>query len=524
MLTWVTLPSSWNLQDVQAVLTVIIAAICAGSTFVVVRVFWMNAAYDVVCKSRRIPAHNLLSLNNIGEVTDVFWLLRFEMFSSRYARISIQSVFVILLSVTGLLSGLIARYSTQNEMLSIPRNISGILAERTLQSAIAGFTVNETFNALKNAKFPPNQLLDFLPDSNSNWDYRSAQWTNSSWSMDCTFTELQEIPNVSVQDCSENISEEVPYLINVLRDWPADAQRFYWSGSGYEYNLTQWKDYVLFLHASWGLRYENNSIFDPGDCGCPASEMSIRSFWFHFEDAPRSDSNDSSCVFTRGSVRKLSFTGASCVLSRVASAIPEDQLFNYPGAAPDVVDDQGVAARYNLQFGTDSIRESIQNVPLTVISGEELALFYQAQMIAKDTELSSRRTAFRTINAFTPVTQISLVCLVFCCIGAFLIILGAVCYYTFIIIHQEKLNRTPQSKLDWMLLLLRACVLDEDRKVLLSASYVQESGNGLLGTTTHPVNDKGGISPTAETEQFSEPQFTNPALPTNIALTSLHNR
>lgn len=488
---------NWKLQDVQAILSVIIAFLCTGGVFVLVRFFWMQAARDVITKRRTIPTHNLLSLNTVGEVVDILWLLRADFFSKQYVKIIVQSICILLLTVASLLSALIARYSTRSKMLSIPSEVSGILAERSLQSATSGITVNETYTSMSRAKFPPNQLLDFLPNTDANWEYQPEQWTNGTWSMNCSFTELQEIPNVSVQECSGDILSEFPYLYEFFSDWPDWVWRYGFDGSGYADTKEHWKDFTMFVHATWGVRYESNDIFSPGECGCPAKEMSFRSFWFHFRDAPRSNSSDAKCLFTRGPVASLHYTGASCSLKRVAPPIPEDELYLSPGAAPDVVNDDAVASGYNMQFGARGVRESMQNVSITPITGEELALFYQAHLIAKDTDLSTQRTSSRTINVYTPITQVSLTTVILCCIGAFIVLIGLTTYYFFIFHHWDALDTTPQSKLDWMTMLIKREIGEEDNKLAISTALASKDEKASSTTSTYFIqNEKGNIWPT----------------------------
>lgn len=496
MTYWLNLPASWVLQDVQAILSVILAFLFAGAVFVFVRCFWIQAARDVIFKRRSIPAHDLLSVNTVGEVIDIIWLLRADLFSREYWKIITQSICILLLTIASLMSALLARYSTRAQKLPLPREIVGIGAERTLQSTDSGLTANQSYYALKAANFPADRLLDFLPDQEAQWEYRSDEWANNTWSMNCTYTELEEIPNANVADCSGELLFEVPYLGRFFRDWPDDVWSYGWAGGGLEYNLTMWKDYGIFVHGTWGVDMYSNDLFSIGDCGCPMREMNFKTIWFHLKDAPRSNSSDNSCLFTRGPVGLLEYSTSTCKLVKNADEMTKDELFSSPGAAPDIINDRVVAAAFNMQFGARLVRESMQDLNITTIKGDELIRFYQAQLVAKDTELSRHRNDTRTIHVLIPITQVSLACLIFVCIAGTIVLIGINYYFVFLFRNMENLERTPQSKLDWMLLLIRYMTEQENRKEGISAAILPDFNTGYASSSTGPTasNDYSIVS------------------------------
>lgn len=463
----------------------------------------MRAARSIIIHKQITPTHSLLSLNTVGEIIDIIWLLRGDLFTKKYVKIVVQSACILLLTTASLLSALLARYSTRTEIQAVPRKTSGLLAERTLQSGSAGATANQTLYALKRANFPPNQLLDFLPDLDTQWQYQEDQWTNSSWSMNCTSIELTEIPHANVQDCSPNLLDQVPYLNKLFSDWPRDKWQYGWSGSGYEYNLTEWKDYNLFLFGVWGVDMYSNDIFSPGDCGCPMRELNIRVFWVHLQDVGKVDSNDTSCIFRRSPAKTLRYTGTTCHLVKNATSIPKEDLFLSTGAAPDIVLYSGIPSAYNMQYGSRLIRQSMQDLPISVLSGAEMVQFYQAYLIAKDTELSRQRRVSRTINVFLPVTQISLVCVVLCCVAGFVVFLGLVSYFVFVTRYRENLGSVPQSKLDWMVKFLR---LENEQKEVKEACFTtagSEIGTDYSTASTLVAYRTGGAALSTQNDHIT---------------------
>ena len=125
--SWVSFPPSWKLQDVQAVLNVIINALSVLGIYIFARMCWLGGARQVV-KHRNVELYALTSLNTIGEAPDVLCLLKSRILSSRYLKLLAQCFVVPSLSTTALLSGPIARFSTRRSHMVTQVEVNGTLA------------------------------------------------------------------------------------------------------------------------------------------------------------------------------------------------------------------------------------------------------------------------------------------------------------------------------------------------------------------------------------------------------------
>lgn len=81
--SWIYLPASWKLEDVQAALNVIISVLSGLGIFVFARLCWVRAAADIA-QDQSIKLSSLTTLNTIGESFDVLQLLRCKILSSTY--------------------------------------------------------------------------------------------------------------------------------------------------------------------------------------------------------------------------------------------------------------------------------------------------------------------------------------------------------------------------------------------------------------------------------------------------------
>lgn len=443
MVYWISLKPGWKLQDVQAALNVVIAFLCAGGIFVLVRYCWLLAARRVT-QQKDVPASSLLSLNTIGETIDVIWLLRRDLLSRRYHGLLLQCIAVMILTVAALMSGFTARFSTRNGTVVTNRMINGSIAQRLTGSIpFAEVETNATLYSLKNANFPQNQLLEYLPDLSNYWEYRPEQW-NSSWHLDCAYVDPTVVPNVRATGNCTGLLYEVPQVRDNWKDWGVNDSWGY-DFTGWRNNYTTYRDILIFSH---GIEYGDS---DPDLDGTWTSAR-VRTVALHLEGVPYNTSLEGTgCNFAEGPITRASYTSMTCKMTRDVAGKTKGEA--YYGAYPDAFDVIIQATAYLQHYANNFRRESSREQQITVITGQEMARFYQAYMITKDT--STAPYGMRNISVHVEVAQISLATLVVCSVAAAIILFGLCHYWLFMFRHWSHMNKTPQSKLDWMLRTLR---------------------------------------------------------------------
>lgn len=440
MTRWVSLKVGWTLQDVQAGLNVCIAFLCAGGIFVLVRYCWLLAARRVA-KSQDVPAFSLLSLNTIGETIDVIWLLRHDLFAPRYHGLLVQVVCVMLLTVATLMSGFIARFSTRYGSTVKELDVNGTIARRNTQSIpYAEVETNLTLFNLQRARFPQTQLLEYIPDHSKYWEYDQAQW-NGSWSMDCQYERSTPIPNpVATDDCSNGLWSQIPWINDNWSGWESNQSFYTYDSTGWRNNNTMYRDWLVFVH---GEQYTDwNEDFYLG--------MTVQTVAIHLQGL--NATTPEGCNFGPGDITSASYTSMSCKLTRSLGNRSYDDLINW-GAYPDVFDVDMQAGAYVQHYANRFRKESSREDKITIIEGEELAMFFQAYLITKDS--STAPFVHRNISVHVQVAQISLPCLIACSAAAGIVLSGLLNYWIFLFRHWSRLHKTPQSKLDWMLHTLR---------------------------------------------------------------------
>ena len=108
-----------------------------------------------------------------------------------------------------------------------------------------------------------------------------------------------------------------------------------------------------------------------------------------------------------------------------------------------------IAGAYEQNYQARFTQECTSNSPITVITADELARFYQTYMISQDVAYSPLVT--RTLSVEIPIVELSIAFLTVCLLAAFLLAAGLTKYIFFMLRHQTTMLVTPESKLDWML-------------------------------------------------------------------------
>ncbi len=119
------------------------------------------------------------------------------------------------------------------------------------------------------------------------------------------------------------------------------------------------------------------------------------------------------------------------------------------GAYPDHAALNFVPMAYTSYFQARFIREVNAGNATTVITPDDLIRFYQVYEITKDTQW--RYPVTRRLDIEVSLVRVSTIFLIGCAALSLTCILGIAKYGVFPIRHYRAVDRTPQSKLDWML-------------------------------------------------------------------------
>lgn len=450
MSSWATLPTSWELEDVQAVLNVIITAFSGITVFVFTRCCWSLSA-RVAARGKQVSLSSLLTLNTPGEAVDILVLLKSH--ALRHWKILAQSFVVIALSLATVLSGPIAKYSTRLTYVVSKVEVDGLLAGRTDNSmAVSQVAWNDTQTSLDRAKFPLDQLLDYMPDTRHFWVYQPEEW-NNTWSMSCKPTEFTPVNLTLTSNCSTfhdkfsgAMSHEIlPSLLT--SDWSVyGTDEFYVSDT-----LT--KDILIMLYAANYTDWEGNNGSVIGTYR--RIDMSLASV--HLHHIPRNESDDDvPCRWDAGPVGSASYTRVDCVIKRAHDGVPDPIWL----AFPDIHDVANIPSSLIANYFTRFKQESMADSAISVITPRDLQRFYQTYMITKDIQL--KRPVKRQISVEAIAVQLSTGFIaIFALLALFDLVAGALC--SFAVLHNRKaIAVIPQSKLDWLLqsIMSRATVGD----------------------------------------------------------------
>ncbi|KAJ9651931.1 hypothetical protein H2198_008827 [Neophaeococcomyces mojaviensis] len=462
MTHWISFPERFGLQDVQAYLNVLISFLCAGATFVLVRVYWQTAARRLL-SGERVLARSLFSPNTIGETIDLLALLGKDIFSRPFYKTLIQVLLVACFTLAALLSGVIARYFTQNGIIEVPRNITGVEARRSTSNTLRKSTqLHNTMSDLNRANVSLFELLNFLPDRTEPWMYRSNQWPNA-YHLECVFKPAYEMLNVqAVNNCTSTNSlyAQIPTMQSLWTTMP-DAKLWAYSyDSTYRQinsTATTFPDVFIFQHGIAMNRSDANSF---NNATFMASRLRLRTIFIHLQEAPRNSTTNTTtlCPFGVGAVPKATLTEFICNVTRDTSQVRNASM----GAYPEAFNAVSISSAYSERYSGSMLDQRTLGQNVTMVAGEELLRFYQSYLVVKDTGTSGVYGS-HLLNVQVTVAQVSIFCLIFCIAGILVVLAGLAIYAWFIVRHWEFLDIMPQSKLDWMLRSLNSDVGEAQR-------------------------------------------------------------
>ncbi|EXJ70335.1 uncharacterized protein A1O5_06403 [Cladophialophora psammophila CBS 110553] len=435
MSSWATLPRSWKLEDVQAVLNVIVTALSGITIYVFTRCCWSVSA-RVAAEGRVVPISSLLSLNTPGEAIDVLILLKSHIFS--HWIIVAQSLVVVALSITTVLSGPIAKYSTRLTHVVAQTEANGLLAGRTDNSMPDSQVAwNLTQTSLDRANFPINELLDYLPNTSDLWVYRPDEWSNS-WAMTCESTESMTVSLHLTSDCNTFTGKFGGAIEDKIFPAFLRSDYGYWESADFYVNVTLIKDLLICMYAA------NYSDWDESSSPLGTYRTVFMSMAaLHLHHARKNDSDDyAPCRFGEGPVGSASYTRVDCTVKLTNGHIQDPTWI----AFPDIKNVFTIPAAMVGNYFTRFKEESMADDEITIIRPRDLQRFYQTYMITKDTQL--KRPIKRKVSVKVVAVELSTGFIAIFTLLTLFVFIGGGAYGLFLFKHREAMESVPQSKLD----------------------------------------------------------------------------
>ncbi|KAK3315640.1 hypothetical protein B0H66DRAFT_628872 [Apodospora peruviana] len=454
--SWLTLPDSWEIENVQAVLAFIISIICAFGIWAVSHVLWKSAATGI-SRGHKTKLLSLLTLGALGDVVDTIPLLRSDLGTGLLAKLIFQCIVVTILSITAIVSGPIARISTSTgtETREVP--VTGWMATSNFHSMnSAQVKWNNTIDRLNSAGFPLDQLLDFLPDVRVDWRYRPAHW-NSTWTASCQFTDRTQIALNSTGNYTEPILDEIPAMASVFPPrvlTPGHTITSSMAGAWEEESLPNgddgWKEvlYFVFIQSSPKVAYQDEP--DPAETGRQLNYLpfNITFAVFHLHNAPSVVTDTQGFDIGIGPIEKSWYTIADCQLSRVPSRMPQylDEDTDWHVSFPWSADPLALPKAFSEFYRVETMDAAFTGGEVHHPTGQEVFRFYQAYLISKDTEF--HETVTRPVDVAVATVQLSIVALVVFLFYAFLLCVALAWSVLWRIPDGASI---PKTKVEWMM-------------------------------------------------------------------------
>ncbi|KAG4443864.1 hypothetical protein IFR05_000630 [Cadophora sp. M221] len=441
---WITLSTHWELGNVRAVLAFLINVLLAIGLWIISYASWRHGAAQAA-RTSRVPLLSLLSMSGIGDAVDSLSVISFSMGLKRFVLILVQAAAIVILSVAVIISGPIARYSTRRGIEIQKQDVNGWLAT-TNHSDMDGALVrwNQTIERLKSANFPTDQLLDFLPNNQVEWQYESKEW-NSSWAVSCTWTPQTPITLEATGNSSGYLFDEVPGMKSVFPPETLKTGYTIWQDWGGAYEGTALnKDVLLFT-----LAETDPELAIDEDTGLLRNYQPLHLVLgaFHLHNVPRAE--DTSTNFGVGPIESASYSMANCNIARAVGRTNDDLDLDVVQhiAFPWTLDAGSTVSAFKDFHQAGTAEQSFNGEPIYLPSGEEMFRFYQAYMISKDTQYKQAVT--RSISVEVPSVQLSVVALAL--ILLYVVVMVVVLLWAGLVMRVPKGMWIPRTKVEWMM-------------------------------------------------------------------------
>ncbi|KAH7174167.1 uncharacterized protein B0J16DRAFT_323634 [Fusarium flagelliforme] len=434
---WVTLPLAWNLGNARAVTTLLISLLCIFGIWVLSYFRWKHHAAKVN-RQALVGLFDLLVVSSPGDAMDTTTAVFKTGHWWTHVRLLLYCALVVVLSIIGIAAGPIARYTIGYGFVIRDTKVPVAMAtidHTDMRSALVQW--NSTINRLHDAGFPYTELLDFLPDTGVDWQYKSSQW-NSSWTMSCEYTPLTEHPVKAKGIISKIVLDEIP---DVRSAYPSDIQeklstyQEVFEVAGYHATRELYKDILLFVllsTASDAVRVQTNN-----------ETMRMTFLAFHLHNIPRGIVEGH--FFGIGPAEYSAYTRADCVIRQGRVLDPNHIAYLW------TENTYSIARAYSDFYQASVVDQSINSKSIYHPTGRDLIRFFQAYMITKDTQY--QHVVSRTISVRQRRIRIALIALLILII--YVIVLVMLLAWAFIWYPIQKGIFVPRTKVDWVMEVVR---------------------------------------------------------------------
>lgn len=449
---WIILSTVWDFADVQATLNIAISLLGTIGIWTFSR-FWYQHNSSKILRNNDVPLSSLFTFSTLGEAWDVALLLKGNLFKSQFIPLLAQGIIVLLVTAMTVLAGPIARYSLQSSTIVRPSELRGLAAADgggPSQSLVSANVLwNDTIEGLTSAKFPTDQLLDFIPPNEIPWIYEAAEW-NSTWAADC----------VSTEETVLTITGNSSYtIVDPVRAFPAFGATFephMLNSSAYRYSV----DFCGWVHwdnSSRGIAHDiaffvlvqtQPTIDDQMNKNNATLHLSLSVL--HIHNASLLSTNNLFGTRTtwrsEGQFGNASYTRIECNIARNRT-VPDEQLIAWPWTN----DTDSIVKAY-ADYNRNAIGNAGENHRIVPpLPPQDIFRFYQAYQITTST--SNEVYLTRQISVMVTAVQLSTIFLVVAILLVLLIVFTLIRYSVFLVRHKASLGVSciPDAKLDWML-------------------------------------------------------------------------
>ena len=483
-ITWISVSTKWSITSVQAALNVIISVVGTIGVWAVSRYWWQRGSQHILRGKSEVPLSALLNVADPAEGYETIRLLRRRVFAKEYWRLLFQILIVLLATLACMFAGPIAKVSLrlarvpQREYLKVLKATkgTGFIGNRL----DANVEWNDTMKSLDDAKFPYDQLLDYLPPATEPWIYVAREW-DVTWSAACDYHDETLLHNVSATGNGTIMQplEAFPEYRDTYHPRWLDTSKFrIQADSNAEQVYTKERGMLYKDALFWILIQSEPTIDDRMNTNNATLELSMSSLHLqNFYMSPDDkDATQASLETWRplGPVENASFTRLECNFTRKPVVPDEDAI---PWIWTN--DTWSITFAYRSNWMTEVGKLSSKNLTVTTPTPQKLFRFYQAYMISVNSWLAY--PSERRVSVWMDTVQISTAILVVLIILVLLELWIVGRYVWFLRRYKQPLEKLgiPDGRLEWMIHAAKLAAQGPEEDTDTKESITAE-GNGPL--------------------------------------------